>query len=302
MIRYRQRELTLTFVLNCVLAATALTLVACASFAANDASSAGERLVHREVSPWQTIVVIDSAGRRCLRFGDGALQINQSCRLHARPDDLAFDYTRAMVATLLLWQPPPQRVLLIGVGGGSMPMALAPVRLGMSIDAVDIDAAVLRVAERYFGLRPGPRLRLHSADGRDFVAAARARGARYDAVLLDAFDAEGIPPALFAPDFLGDIRALLMPAGLFLANTFSGTPSAAHEMAAATSAFGRVYRLQPGEGAGNRLIVAAADPKHLPEREALLAALPGQRPSLARIGVSPDWVRTLFAELGTAER
>jgi len=278
-------------------AAIALLLLAVARLAAGQALPVGEHVVHREVSPWQTLVVVDSPTRRCLRFGDGAGQFNQSCRLRARPAHLAFDYTRAMVATLLLWDPPPSRVLLIGVGGGSIASALATVRPEMTLDAVDIDEAVLRIAETFFGLRPGPNLRLHAADGRDFVAAARAREEWFDAVLLDAFDADGIPPALFTEAFLREIRALLSPAGVFLANTFSGSPSAAQELAAATSAFGRVYSVRQGKGAGNRLIVAASSPERLLSVAALRAALPAQRASLARVGIEESWVRRLaFAD------
>lgn len=279
--------------------AVALLLLAVVRLAAGQVPAAGERIVHREVSPWQTLVVVDDPTRRCLRFGDGADQFNQSCQLRARPAHLAFDYTRAMAAVLLPWSPPPSRVLLIGVGGGSIPSALKAVRPDMAIDAVDIDEAVLRIAERFFGLRPDPNLRLHAADGRDFVATARARGERFDAVLLDAFDAEGVPPALFTEAFLRDLRALLSPAGVFLANTFSGSPSAAQELETAKAAFGRVYRVQQGQRAGNRLIVAASSPERLPSAAALLAALPAQRASLAGVGIEAAWVgRLSFTSFG----
>ncbi len=101
------------------------------------------------------------------------------------------------------------------------------------------DEAVLRIAERFVGLRPGPNLRLRAADGRDLAATARARGERFDAVPLDAFDAEGVPPALFTEAFLRDLRGLHSPAGVFLANTFSGSPSAVQELEKVNAAFGR---------------------------------------------------------------
>jgi spermidine synthase len=265
----------------------ALAVVACAEV------RDGERVVHAERSAHQTIVVTDSATRRCLRFGDPTdTRLTQSCQLIGQPDHLAFEYTRAMVAVLLLWQPAPERVLLIGVGGGSMPRAIAHVRPGITVDAVDIDDAVLRVAERYFGLKAGPRLRLHHADGRAFVAQALARGETYDAILLDAFDAEGIPPGLFDEAFLRDVRALLAPAGVLLANTVASTANHAAELAAAEKVFGRFHTIR-GVASSNRLLVATVTPAQLPEAAHLLEAVPAQRAALERLGIEEAWVREL---------
>lgn len=270
----------------------AFLLIAGLSLALTCATAAerGERIVHREISAFHTLVVTDSATRRCLRFGDAPDALNQSCRLHRDPLHLVFDYTRAMAAVLLLWQPAPQRVLLIGAGGGSLPMSLGAVRPAMTIDAVDIDPAVLAVAQSHFGLLAGPQLRLHAADGRAFVAAARARGERFDAVLLDAFDAQGIPPALFDAPFLDDVRALLTERGVFLANTFAGSARYAQESAMTEAAFGRVLnlRLQRAQG-GNRLLIAAASPSHLPGEQQLMAGWDAQRASLAIIGIDAAW-------------
>jgi spermidine synthase len=270
-----------------VLLAATLALAGCVN------PPAGERLVHVERSTWQTLIVTDSDTRRCLRFDDAADALSQSCSLLSQPEHLAFEYTRAMVAVLLLWEPQPRRILLIGVGGGSIPMAVTAVQPGSDIDAVDIDEAVLTVAQRYFGLRPGPGLRLHALDGREFVSAARARGAVYDAVLLDAFDAEGIPPSLFGEPFLQDIRALLAPSGVFLANTFAAGASYAQESAVAQRVFGRIHSVHLGATGGNRLIVAAQNPARLPEPSQLWAGLPSRQAQLERLGIDVTWVRQL---------
>lgn len=269
------------------LLALALALAGCVNL------PSGERLVHVERSSWQTLIVSDSDTRRCLRFDDATDALSQSCTLLAHPDHLAFDYTRAMVALLLLWEPQPQRILLIGVGGGSIPIALQLVRPGIDIDAVDIDEAVLRVAQRYFGLSPGPSLRLHALDGRDYVASARAQGLVYDAVLLDAFDEAGIPPALFGDAFLSDIRALLSPSGIFLANTFVAAASAAQESSMAERVFGRTYSVHLSEAGGNRLIVAGKSPTQLRSSSQLWSELPAQEDQLRRLGIDATWVRKL---------
>jgi spermidine synthase len=255
--------------------------------------AAAERVVHVERGDGLPLVVTEDDSRRCLRFGEQPGALAQSCQWLAHPDHLAFEYTRTMVAVLLLWQPTPRSALLIGVGGGSILRALAQVRPAMQVDAVDIDAGVLRIAGEYFGLVAGPRLRLHVADGRDFVAAARARGATYDAVLLDAFDAEGIPPALFSAAFLRDVRGLLTPGGVFLANTFAASATQAREAAVAQDAFGRLHEVRVGAGGGNRLFVAAAQPSALPDAAQLMAALPAQADALARLGIDTASVQRL---------
>lgn len=277
--------------MRAAIAALACVLAGCFSL------PAGERIVHSERSAYQTLIVTDSPTRRCLRFDDVNSALNQSCQQLDEPDHLVFDYTRGMTALLLLWQPPPQRVLLIGVGGGSIPRALARARPEVELDAVDIDPAVIQVAQRYFGLALRPQLHLHVADGREFVAAARSRGEHYDAVLLDAFDAHGIPPALFTEEFLRDIRSVLRPDGVFLANTLAGRTGYAQETRSATAVFGRIYSVQLAAHGGNRLIVAAREPARLPTVQHLLSGLPGQAPMLARIGIDASWVDHLkFAD------
>jgi spermidine synthase len=188
----------------------------------------------------------------------------------------------------LNWQPEPRRILVIGVGGGSIPMALAAALPAARIDAVDIDPAVLDVARRYFGLRSGVGLRAVAADGRDFVFEAVRAGRRYDAVLLDAFDAEGIPPPLFDARFLSDVRRLLAPGGLFVANTFAAGPRHEDESLAAASAFGRYLDIFPDEASGNRLIVAST--AALPAAARLRAVPAARRADLERIGAGAQWL------------
>jgi spermidine synthase len=251
----------------------------------------GETLVHQERSARQTIVVVDDNFRRCLRFGSGPGGLNQSCMSLDHPQRLQFEYTRAMVAATVLWQPQPRRLLVIGLGGGSIPMALAALLPDAQIDTVEIDPAVIRTAERYFGFRPGPQLRAYAQDGRDFVSAARARGDRYDAVLLDAFDQDGIPPALFTVAFIDDIRQVLTDRGAFLANTFGGTPTHAAELAVTGEVFGRFHAVRFGlsETGGNRLLVAARGPLPAPAAFTQTGAYAAE---LEQVGIRSDWLRS----------
>lgn len=285
-----RRARRLTAALSCAIA-RALRLAVLLAMPALPVDARAETIVHLERSAFQTIVVVDDARRRCLRFGDSGPALNQSCQSFSAPDRLEFDYARAMVVVTLLWRPEPRRILVIGVGGGSIPTALARLLPAAHIDAVDIDPAVIEAARRYFGFAPDARLKAFARDGREFVREALARGQRYDAVLLDAFDAEGIPPALFDHAFLSDVRRLLAAKGVFLANTFAGGPRYAIESAAAQAVFGRFLNVKLGGDAdGNRLLIASR--AALPAPASLVRVPTRRRADFARIGVEDGWLRS----------
>eukprot|EP00041_Stephanoeca_diplocostata_P041068 m.1642062 g.1642062 ORF g.1642062 m.1642062 type:complete len:501 (+) comp51431_c0_seq1:280-1782(+) len=82
------------------------------------------------------------------------------------------------------------RVLLVGGGGCTLPMALRSKFGGvLHQDVVEMHQGVIAVAYRSFGLARGSSdIRVVCADGIDFLT--RAGDATYDAVLIDACDAD----------------------------------------------------------------------------------------------------------------
>ncbi|HEY0720688.1 MAG TPA: spermidine synthase, partial [Gammaproteobacteria bacterium] len=73
-------------------------------------------LVHRTQDEWGPIEVVDDMLHRSLHFGT---EPKQSSMLLSDPLALVLSYTRAMT-TALLFVPQVRRVLLIGLGGGSL--------------------------------------------------------------------------------------------------------------------------------------------------------------------------------------
>ncbi len=171
------------------------------------------RVLHVGTSAGGLLVVTqDDEGRRYLQFG--WLGASQSVVWPGFPLRLESDYTRAMVAALA-FVAEPRRILVVGVGGGAVPMFLHAVLPQAHIDAVDIHPEVLDVARRYFGFREDRTLHAHVADARRFIAMP---GPSYDAILLDAFGARGIPPPLTTREFLLATRARLAPGGVVVGN------------------------------------------------------------------------------------
>jgi spermidine synthase len=142
-------------------------------------------------------------------------------------------------------------ILVIGLGGGSLPRALAKSVPEASIDVVDIDPAVVRVARQYFQFVPGPRTEVFEEDGRVFVRRAIREGRSYDLIMLDAYDHEYIPEHLLTREFLLEVKRLLNAGGVVAANTFSGSRLYDSESVTYRSVFGEFYNLK----SANRVII-----------------------------------------------
>ena len=103
------------------------------------------REIHREQSLYQTILVSESNFRRCLQFAVKRDQKNQTCFDTRYPKKMVFTYARMMMSVLLV-QPNPRSILIIGLGGGTLPVALNELLPEARIDVVEIDPIVVEVA------------------------------------------------------------------------------------------------------------------------------------------------------------
>ena len=149
---------------------------------------------------------------RSLHLGGDAIQ--SSIRLD-RPDELALDYTRAMMA-FLLFQPLPREVLMIGLGGGSMARYIHQRMAGTRTTVVEINAKVLAAARGLFHFPvDDARLKVEIACGADYVA---ANSESADVLLVDGFDDGKQPAALCTQAFYDSACAALRPAGVMAVN------------------------------------------------------------------------------------
>jgi spermidine synthase len=176
-----------------------------------------ERVLYEKTSAYNTIVVSEEEnGVRTLRFGRG--EARQSVAKPGDPDYLALPYTRAALVGLALSEK-PRRFLVVGLGGGVLPMFLRKYYPDAVIDAVDIDPEVVAVAKKFFGFREDPVMKAHVADGRRFIEQAREP---YDVIFLDAYGSDSIPRHLTTQEFLQAVRRALTPNGVVVSNVWSG--------------------------------------------------------------------------------
>ena len=100
-----------------------------------------------------------------------------------RPHYLLVPYSRTMFASYL-FKRSQQRVMIVGLGGGSMVHFLRRHAPKLQIDVVEIDPAIVKVADEYFGIRAGGNLRIITADGVEHLATTPEH---YDVIYMDAF-------------------------------------------------------------------------------------------------------------------
>jgi len=100
---------------------------------------------------------------------------------------------------------------------GIVPMKFA--QEGARVDVVEINPAVVPVAERFFDLDPA-KFNLAIDDGRHF---ANRCTRHYDAIILDAFLGDSSPSHLLSREAFTAMRQLLKPGGVLVINTFGDT-------------------------------------------------------------------------------
>ena len=135
------------------------------------------------------------------------------------PDDLPLRYAQVMtIATI--YPETPRKILMLGLGGGSISTYLGRFMPEALITTVEIDPGVISAAKTYFGLRETERIRYRAGDGRVFLTRSSEL---YDLILLDAYRGGYVPFHLLTREFYALVKARLAPGGAAAFNVHDGT-------------------------------------------------------------------------------
>ena len=243
--------------------------------------------IYQEKSLYRNILVYEEAGLRCMKFGRQGTG-RQTCMSLQHPDALVLSYTKMLLGALYL-KPEPQSILIIGLGGGSLPSALKKIAPQAKIETVELDPSVAKVAERFFGFMPTRDNTVVIEDGRVFVKRAQKQGKKYDLVILDAFDHVYVPEHMLTREYLQEVKSLLEKDGVVAANTFSSSRLYDAESATYAGVFGGFYNLKTE----NRVILARNG--GLPPLAQIQANAGLLESRLNPFGTGKDWLLPLFS-------
>jgi spermidine synthase len=226
---------------------------------------AATKTLYKKDSLYHHIIVTDDDGLRTLRFD----RLRQSAMDLNDPDRMVFHYTQYLHLAMA-FHDNPQRVLFIGLGGGSAPRRFHRDYPTLQIDAAELDPEVVSVAKRYFMFQEGERMQVQVVDGRIFL---QKTAHRYDIIVLDAYFADAIPFHLTTQEFLQELKAKLTPTGILVSNIIGSVRGADSKLFRSIlktlqTEFPQTY-VFPVEEVSNIIIIATQEKERLSKQEVI---------------------------------
>jgi spermidine synthase len=183
------------------------------------------------------------------------------------PDDLTLRYAQVMTIAAI-YPEAPRKILMLGLGGGSISTYLGRFIPEAAITTVEIDPGVITAAKTYFGLRETERIRHRAGDGRVFL---NRNSEVYDLILLDAYRGGYVPFHLMTREFYMLVKQRLAPGGAAAFNVHDGSKLYDSTVKTLGEVFPTLHLYPTGRGEVIAVGTGAAlDPQMLERRAAAL--------------------------------
>jgi spermidine synthase len=197
--------------------------------------------------------IIENDFERRLHFTHHA---TQSAMLLNDPTALVTAYTRKMMS-FLLFNPKPKHIVMIGLGGGSLAKFCYRQLPKTQITVVEIDEDVIALRDEFLVPKDDARFRIVHDDGARYVDKLEDR---VDAMLVDAFDADGIALSLATSRFYARAAEQLTARGVLVMNFLGQGRRYVDNIRAIRTAFHKHVVLVPVTSGENVLLFALKRP------------------------------------------
>ena len=217
----------------------------------------------RKATGDDTAYITERFGVRNLHIGTDTIQ--SAMRL-ARPNDLELAYTRSMMA-FLLFKEWPERVLMIGLGGGSLAKFVYHRLPWTRIEVVEVNPQVVAIARQLFHVpADDTRLTVRIGDGAEYMVQSIEAA---DAILIDGYDGNSQVAELASSAFYKACRERLNAQGIAVVNLWGSDSRFDEYIRRIESAFPAGTLRLPAEKPGNIIVFAFRDPPGSPHWDAL---------------------------------
>ncbi len=159
--------------------------------------------------------VQQSPGHKALHFSIAEIQ---SRMLLADPYALDLEYTRTMMG-FVLFKPAPERIAMLGLGGGSLAKFCYRHLPRAQIQVAEINPHVIALRDEFQVPPDDQRFGVLHIDGARFV---RECAKPFDVLLVDGFDDQGQPACLASQGFYDDCKDALRDGGVLVVNLHRG--------------------------------------------------------------------------------
>jgi spermidine synthase len=196
------------------------------------------------------VEISEEDGIRYLHLGTDTVQ--SGMRVSA-PDELVLAYTRSMMS-FLLFASPPQRVVSIGLGGGSVNKWIYRHFPDTQQLAVELNPQVIEIARRYFCVpADDERFAIVQADGAKWVA-EHADSA--DLILVDGYDGVALVDELATTEFYAACARALSSHGVLVVNLWGSDRRYNENLQRIEAAFDGQVVCVPALQKGNIIVLA----------------------------------------------
>ncbi len=195
--------------------------------------------------------ILETGRERYLHFD---LDAAQSAMDLDDPDRLSLNYTRKMMA-FLLFNNSPRRILMLGLGGGSLAKFCYRHLPLSALTAVEVDPDVIAFRDAFSVPADDDRFRVVCAEGTRYVAGV---GLKKDVILADACDRSGVAPEFGTLEFYRNARRRLSQGGVFVMNLCGDRPDTLSHLDKIRRVFGEFLTL-PAPGDGNIIVFAVKE-------------------------------------------
>ena len=171
-------------------------------------------VVYQTDGVYQKIAVIDKDYRgRPARLL--MLDHNPSSGIYLDTGDIAFDYTQ-YYKLYKYFVPEVQKMLVLGGGAYDVPGKMLEEQITATIDVVEIEPSLLKIAQQYFHLPTDARLVNHATDARVFLAQTDGK---YDFIFSDIYHSlYGVPAHCTTKEYFSLVKNRLQPNGVVVVN------------------------------------------------------------------------------------